>query len=104
MPAIAGHRSARAGIRYGTVCKWPMGDIRAILRGRGHKGVVPMAFSVSTNHPFRSLRRYTGKHEAPKGPVPEPRAAAEDSESGPQAHRPAHAATQPRLTGPHGTP
>jgi len=58
-----------------------------------------MAFSVSKSRPFRSLGLYksAGKHAAPKGFVPEPRPAAEASHS----HRPAHAATMPRLTGPH---
>jgi hypothetical protein len=58
-----------------------------------------MAFSVSRSRPFRSLGLYksTGKHAAPKGFVPEPR---QPSESMPQSHRPAHAATMPRLTGP----
>ena len=58
-----------------------------------------MAFSVSRSRPFRSLGLYksTGKHAAPKGFVPEPRQA---SEIMPQSHRPAHAATMPRLTGP----
>jgi hypothetical protein len=56
-----------------------------------------MAFSVSKSRPFRSLGLYksTGKHAAPKGWVPEPRPSAGHS------HRPAHAATMPRLTGPH---
>ena len=60
-----------------------------------------MAFSVSKSRPFRSLGLYrsSGKHAAPKvkGLVPEPRQAPEQS----QARRPAHAATMPRLTGPH---
>ena len=58
-----------------------------------------MAFSVSKSRPFRSLGLYksSGKHAAPKGFVPEPRPAAEAS----HPHRPAHAATMPRLTGPH---
>ena len=58
-----------------------------------------MTFSVSRSRPFRSLGLYksAGKHAAPKGFVPEPRQA---SESMPQSHRPAHAATMPRLTGP----
>jgi hypothetical protein len=66
-----------------------------------------MAFSVSKSRPFRSLGLYksNGKHaapkgfvpDAPKGFVPEPRPAADASHS----HRPAHAATLPRLTGPH---
>jgi hypothetical protein len=58
-----------------------------------------MAFSVSKSRPFRSLGLYksSGKHAAPKGFVPEPRPAAEAS----HPHRPAHAATMPRLTGQH---
>ncbi len=58
-----------------------------------------MAFSVSKSRPFRSLGLYksNGKHAAPKGWVPEPRPATEAS----HPHRPAHAATMPRLTGPH---
>jgi hypothetical protein len=57
-----------------------------------------MAFSVSRSRPFRSLGLYksTGKHAAPKGYVPESRPATEAS----HPHRPAHAATMPRLTGP----
>ena len=57
-----------------------------------------MAFSVSKSRPFRSLGLYrsSGKHAAPKGWVPEPRPASEPG----NAHRPAHAATMPRLTGP----
>jgi hypothetical protein len=56
-----------------------------------------MAFSVSKSRPFRSLGLYksSGKHAAPKGRVPAPRPAPEPSHS----HRPAHAATMPRLTG-----
>jgi hypothetical protein len=59
-----------------------------------------MAFSVSRSRPFRSLGLYrsSGKHAAPKGWVPEPRSA---EESAVEPHRPAHAATLPRLTGPH---
>lgn len=59
-----------------------------------------MAFSVSKSRPFRSLGLYksNGKHAAPKGWVPEPRPAA-DAVAHP--HRPAHAATMPRLSGPH---
>jgi hypothetical protein len=55
-----------------------------------------MAFSVSRSRPFRSLGLYksSGKHAAPKGYVPEPGPAAEAG----HAHRPAHAATMPRLT------
>ena len=58
-----------------------------------------MAFSVSRSRPFRSLGLYksAGKHAAPKGFVPEPRRASEPTA---QSHRPAHAATMPRLTGP----
>ena len=58
-----------------------------------------MAFSVAKSRPFRSLGLYksSGKHAAPKGYVPEPRPAAESSA---HTHRPAHAATMPRLTGP----
>ena len=59
-----------------------------------------MAFSVSRSRPFRSLGLYksSGKHAAPKGKglVPEQRPAVEPEHS----HRPAHAATMPRLTGP----
>jgi hypothetical protein len=56
-----------------------------------------MAFSVAKSRPFRSLRLYrSGKHAAPR------RAA--QSAPGPAAadmpHRPAHAASMPRLTGP----
>jgi hypothetical protein len=52
-----------------------------------------MAFSVSKSLPFRSLGLYksSGKHAARK-----PRPTAEPDHS----HRPAHAATMPRLTGP----
>jgi hypothetical protein len=59
-----------------------------------------MAFSVSMSRPFRSLGLYksTGRHAAPKGWVPEQR---QDSETTTNFHRPAHAATMPRLTGPH---
>ena len=58
-----------------------------------------MAFSVSKSRPFRSLGlcRSSGKHAAPKGWVPEPR----PSEENAAEHRPAHAASMPRLTGPH---
>jgi hypothetical protein len=58
-----------------------------------------MAFSVTKSRPFRSLGLYksSGKHAAPKGYVPEPRPAVESSA---HSHRPAHAATMPRLTGP----
>jgi hypothetical protein len=59
-----------------------------------------MAFSVSKSRPFRSLGlcRSSGKHAAPKGWVPEPRSAEEPAS---EPHRPAHAASMPRLTGPH---
>jgi hypothetical protein len=58
-----------------------------------------MALSVSNSRSFRSLglRKYSGKHAAPKGYVPEPRPAADAPAP---AHRPAHAATMPRLTSP----
>jgi hypothetical protein len=54
---------------------------------------------VSRSRPFRSLGLYksAGRHAAPKGFVPEPRPA---GQAGAQPHRPAHAATMPRLTGP----
>ncbi len=46
---------------------------------------------------FRSLGlKSTGKHAAPKGQAPESREGAEGTA---QPHRPAHAATMPRLTG-----
>ena len=56
-----------------------------------------MAFSVAKSRPFRSLRLYrSGKHAAPRRAVqPAPRPAAADAR-----HRPAHAASMPRLTGP----
>ena len=59
-----------------------------------------MAFSVSKSRPFRSLGLYksNGKHAAPKGWVPEPRPAADDAA---HPHRPAHAVSMPRLSGPH---
>jgi hypothetical protein len=59
-----------------------------------------MAFSVAKSRPFRTLGLYraSGRHAAPKGWVPEPRPAAE---SDARPHRPAHAATMPRLTGSH---
>jgi hypothetical protein len=48
---------------------------------------------------FRSLGlKSTGKHAAPKGQVPESREGAEGTV---HPHRPAHAATMPRLTGSH---
>ncbi len=58
-----------------------------------------MAFSVAKSRPFRSLGLYrsSGKHAAPRGTVqPTPRPATAGS-----AHRPAHAASMPRLTGPN---
>lgn len=60
-----------------------------------------MAFSVGKSRPFRSLGLYkaSGKHAAPKGFVPQPRPAAESESRHP--HRPAHAASMPRLTGSH---
>jgi hypothetical protein len=66
----------------------------------GVKGEFYMAFSVSKSRPFRSLGlcRASGKHAAPKGWVPEPRSAEEPAI---ESRRPAHAATMPRLTGPH---
>ena len=59
-----------------------------------------MAFSVSNSRPFRSLGfgKSSGKHAAPRGRVPGQRQSAESPAA--QAHRPAHAATMPRLTGP----
>ena len=59
-----------------------------------------MVFSVTKSRRFRSLGLYksSGKHAAPKGWVPEPRPAADSSD---HTRRPAHAATKPRLTGPH---
>ncbi len=59
-----------------------------------------MAFSVSKSRPFRSLGlcRSSGKHAAPKGWVPGPRSADEITV---ESRRPAHAASMPRLTGPH---
>jgi hypothetical protein len=58
-----------------------------------------MAFFASKSRPFRSLGLYrsSGKHAAPRGRVPEPRPAADAAV---HSHRPAHAATMPRLTGP----
>jgi hypothetical protein len=59
-----------------------------------------MAFSSSKNRPFRSLGfgKSSGKHAAPKGRVPEQRQSVESTTT--HVHRPAHAATMPRLTGP----
>jgi len=45
---------------------------------------------------FLRFRKSTGRHAAPKGHGPLPRASTEES-----GHRPAHAATMPRVTGPH---
>ena len=58
-----------------------------------------MSFSVAMSRPFRTLGlfRSSGKHAAPRGTV---QAVPKQSASG-AAHRPAHAATMPRLTGPH---
>jgi hypothetical protein len=60
-----------------------------------------MAFSAGKSRTFRSLGLYksSGKHAAPKGWVPEPR---QPAESVAHPHKPAHAATMPRLTGPQG--
>ena len=59
-----------------------------------------MAFSVAKSRPFRSLGLFkaSGKHAAPKGFVPEPRP---EADAPAHSHRPAHAATMPRLTSPH---
>jgi hypothetical protein len=61
-----------------------------------------MAFSVSKSRPFRSLGfgKSGGKHAAPRGrvQVPEQRQSVEATTA--HSHRPAHAATMPRLTGP----
>ncbi len=60
-----------------------------------------MAFSVSNSRPFRSLGfgKSSGKHAAPKGArVPQQRQSVESTTT--HVHRPAHAATMPRLTGP----
>jgi hypothetical protein len=59
-----------------------------------------MAFSVAKARPFRSLGLYksAGKHAAPKGRGPEG-STGESATTHP--HRPAHAATMPRLTGQH---
>jgi hypothetical protein len=58
-----------------------------------------MSFSVGRSRPLRSLGlfRSTGKHAAPRGTV---QAAPKHPASG-TPHRPAHAATMPRLTGPY---
>jgi hypothetical protein len=63
-----------------------------------------MAFSVAKSRPFRSLGFYksSGKHAAPKGSTPSAERQAEQRHAGraeQHAHRPAHAATMPRLTG-----
>jgi hypothetical protein len=59
-----------------------------------------MVFSVSRSRPFRSLGLYksTGRHAARKRWVPQQRHAGETVTI---ARRPAHAASMPRLTGPH---
>jgi hypothetical protein len=53
-----------------------------------------MAFSVAKRRPFRvfGLYRSSGKHAAPRGIV---------QRSAVLPRRPAHAASMPRLTGPH---
>ncbi len=58
-----------------------------------------MAFSVAKARPFRSLGLYksAGKHAAPKGRGPEAGTTGESATT--HSHRPAHAATMPRLTG-----
>jgi hypothetical protein len=58
-----------------------------------------MSFSVTKGHPLRSLGlfRRSGKHAAPRGTV---QAVPKQSATG-APHRPAHAATMPRLTGPN---
>ena len=60
-----------------------------------------MAFSVAKARPFRSLGLYksAGKHAAPRGRGPEADSVGEPAAAHP--HRPAHAATMPRLTGQH---
>jgi len=62
-----------------------------------------MDFSMSKGRPFRSLGfgKSSGKHAAPKGRVPAQRQSVENTT---QAHRPAHAATLPRLTGSQASP
>ena len=57
-----------------------------------------MSFSMAVSRPFRSLGLYrsSGKHAAPRGTV---HAVPRQSGSG-TAHRPAHAASMPRLTAP----
>jgi hypothetical protein len=58
-----------------------------------------MAFSAAKARPFRSLGLFksAGKHAAPKGRGPESDSVGESATTHP--HRPAHAATMPRLTG-----
>ena len=75
---------------------WGIG--RAVLIGV--KGEVQVVFSVTKSRTLRSLGLYksSGRHAAPKGWVPEPRPAADSSSP---SRRPAHAASKPRLTGPH---
>ena len=57
-----------------------------------------MSFSVGRSRPLRSLGlfRSTGKHAAPRGTVQAPKHPGSGA-----SHRPAHAATMPRLTGPN---
>jgi hypothetical protein len=65
-----------------------------------------MAFSVAKSRPFRSLGLYksSGKHAAPKGSTPSvPRQERQEERAEQHGHRPAHAATMPRLTGPSKT-
>ena len=61
-----------------------------------------MDFSVSKGRPFRSLGfgKSTGKHAAPKGRVHVPAQRQSVESTTTHSHRPAHAATMPRLTGP----
>jgi hypothetical protein len=62
-----------------------------------------MAFSVPKGRPFRSLGfgKSNGKHAAGRVRVPEQRQSVENTTT--HTHRPAHAATMPRLTGPQAT-
>jgi hypothetical protein len=85
-----------AGTGLAASARWGLGALRD-----GVKGVITVAFSVSKSRPFRSLGLYksSGKHAAPKGAVPAPRRSPEGA-----GHHPAHAATMPRLTGPHADP
>jgi hypothetical protein len=67
-----------------------------------------MAFSVAKSRPFRSLGLYrsSGKHAARKGGTPSAPRQAEPQQperTEQHAHRPTHAATMPRLTGPNKT-